>query len=116
MCMTNRNWYRQYKLKTVENDYKNNSVTQEKDQCKNKSTIEISKSVIDKSQTNLFGSTTSTTENFPQDKSLCRTNANNKIENTVKEYTTGKTNNTGKSLFTIPTIKKVIPQIDQLEV
>ena len=62
--MTNRNWYRHYKLKTVENDYKNNSETQEKDQSKNKSTIKISKSVIDKSQTNLFGSATSTTENF----------------------------------------------------
>ena len=46
--MTNRNWYRHYKLKTVENDDKDNSETQEKDQSKNKSTVEISKSVTKK--------------------------------------------------------------------
>ena len=34
--------------KTVENDYQNNPETQEKDQSKNKSTIEISKSVTEK--------------------------------------------------------------------
>ena len=47
--------------KTVENDYQNNSETQEKDQSKNKSTIEISKSVTEKSRTNLIGSAASTT-------------------------------------------------------
>ena len=46
--MTNRNWYRQYKLKTVENDVKNNSETQEKDQSKSKINVEISKSVTKK--------------------------------------------------------------------
>ena len=56
--------------KTVENDYQNNSETQEKDQSKNKSTIEISKSVTEKSRTNLIGSTTSTTVSIPQ-KKLC---------------------------------------------
>ena len=35
--------------KIVENDYQNNSETQEKDQSKNKSTIEISESVTEKS-------------------------------------------------------------------
>ena len=34
--------------KTVENDHKNNSETQGKDQSKNKGTIEISKSVTEK--------------------------------------------------------------------
>ena len=46
--MTNRNWYRHYKLKIVENDDKDNSETQEKDQSKNKSTVEISKSMTKK--------------------------------------------------------------------
>ena len=55
--------------KTVENDDKNNSDTQGKDQSKNKSTVEISKSVTKKSN-NLIGSTTSTTESIPQEK-LC---------------------------------------------
>ena len=43
-----------------------------------------------KSQTNLIGSITSTTENIPQDKTVCRTKKTNKIVNTVKVYTTGK--------------------------
>ena len=101
--------------KTVENDYQNNSETQEKDQSKNKSTIEISKSVTEKSRTNLIGSTTSTTVSIPQKKIVCRTNETNKIEKTVEAHTTGKTNNMGKILFTVPTIKKMIPQINQLE-
>ena len=46
---------------------------------------------------------------------MCRTNETNKIEKTVEAHTTGKTNNMGKSLFTVPTIKKMIPQINQLE-
>ena len=75
--------------KTVENDYQNNSETQEKDQSKNKSTIEISKSVTEKSRTNLIGSVTSTTENFHQNKTVCHTNETSKVINTVKEHTTG---------------------------
>ena len=51
--------------KTVENDYQNNSETQEKDQSKNKSTIEISKSVTERSRTNLIGSITRTTVSIP---------------------------------------------------
>ena len=47
---------------------------------------------------------------------MCRSNETNKIEKTVKAHTTGKTNNTGKGLFIVPTIKKLIPQIIQLEV
>ena len=44
MIMTNRNWYRHYKLKTVENDDKDNSETQEKYQSKNKSQSSIHRS------------------------------------------------------------------------
>ena len=33
----------------------------------------------------------------------------------VKAHTTGKTNNIAKSLFTVPTIKKLSPQINQIE-
>ena len=36
--------------------------------------------------------------------------------NTAKAYTTGENNNIKKSLFTVPTIKTLIPQIDQIEV
>ena len=54
--------------KTVENDDNNNSETHETDQSKNKSTVEISKSVTKKSQTNMIGSTTSTTESIPLEK------------------------------------------------
>ena len=99
----------------VKNDYKNHSETQEKDHSKNKSTIEISKSVTEKSRTNLIGSTTSTTVSIPQKTIVCRTNETNKIEKTVEAHTTGKSNNMGKILFTVPTIKKLIPQINQLE-
>ena len=76
--------------KIVENDYQNNSGTQEKYQSKNKSTIEISKYVTEESRTNLIVSITSTTENFHQDKIVCRINETSNIINTVKEYTTGK--------------------------
>ena len=47
---------------------------------------------------------------------MCRTNETSKIVNIVKEHTTGKTNNMEKSLVTVPMIKQIIPQIDQLEV
>ena len=87
-----------------------------KNQSKNKSTVESSKSVTKKSQNNLIGSTTSTTEHILQEKTVCRTIEINKIINTVEAHTTGKINNTDNSLFTVPTIKKLIPQIDQLEV
>ena len=66
--------------KTVENDDNNNSETHETDQSKNKSTVEISKSVTKKSLTNMIGSTTSTTESVPPEKNMCRTNETNKIE------------------------------------
>ena len=69
-----------------------------------------------KSQINLVGSTTSTTESIPQEKNVCRLNETGKINKTVKAHTAGKTNNMGKSLFTVPTIKKLIPQINQLEI
>ena len=46
---------------------------------------------------------------------VCRTNESNKIEKTVEAHTTGKSNNMGKILFTVTTIKKLIPQINQLE-
>ena len=69
-----------------------------------------------KSQTNLIDSTTSATENIPQEKTVCRANETNKIVNTVKAHTTGKINIMEKNIFTVPTIKKFIPQIDQLEV
>ena len=72
--------------------------------------------MTDKSLTNLIGSTTSITEHFPQDKTVYRTNETNKIVNTIKERTTGKINNTKKNIFTVPTIKTLISQIDQLEV
>ena len=62
--------------KTVENNYQNNSETQGKDHSKNKSTIEISKSVTEKSQTNLIGSIISTTEKNPQKKN-CVTHERN---------------------------------------
>ena len=52
----------------VENNDKHNSDTQEKDHSKSKSNIEISKSVTKHSPTNLTGSTTSTTENLPNEK------------------------------------------------
>ena len=91
--------------KTVENDDNNNSETRETDHSKNKSTVEISKSVTKKSQTNMIGSTTSTTESIPPEKIMCRTNETNKIEKIVKAHTTGNTNNMGKSLLIIPSIK-----------
>ena len=69
-----------------------------------------------KSQTNLIGSTTSTTESILQGKTVCRSNETNKIGKIVKAHTTGRTNNIGKSLFTVPTIKTLIHQINQLEV
>ena len=74
--------------KTLQNDYQNNSEIQERDQSKNKSTIEISKSMTEKSRTNLIGSTTSTTVSIPQKQIVCRTNETNKIEKTVEAYTT----------------------------
>ena len=45
---------------------------------------------------------------------MCRTKETNKIEKTVDAHTTEK-KNMGKSIFTVPTIKKMIPQINQLE-
>ena len=115
--MINRNWYRHYKFKkTVENDDKNNSETQGKDQSKNKSTVEISKSVTKTVQ--LIWSVVELVlqKKNSQERTVCRSNETNKIENSVKAHTTGKTNNMEKSLFTVPTIKKLILQINQLEV
>ena len=63
----------------------------------------------------MIGSTTSTTEIVPPEKNMCRTNETNKIEKQQRHILQGKTNNMGKSLFTVPTIKKIIPQINQLE-
>ena len=68
-----------------------------------------------KSRTNLIGSATSTTESISQKKIVCRTNESNKMEKTVDAHTIGKSNNMGKIFFTVLTIKKLIPQINQLE-
>ena len=43
-----------------------------------------------RSQTNLIDSTTSTTKSIPQEKTVCRSNETNKIEQKVKAHTTGK--------------------------
>ena len=55
--------------------------------------------MTEKSQTNLIGSITSTTENFPHDKTVRRTNESSKFVNKVKAHTTGKTNNMEKAFL-----------------
>ena len=65
-----------------------------------------------KSQTNLIDSTTSATENIPQEKTVCRANKTNKMVSTVKARTAGKINSIAKSLFTVPTTKKLNIQIN----
>ena len=52
-----------------------------------------------KIQTNLIGSTTSTTENLPQERTVCRAINFNKNVNTIKAHTTKKTNNIEKAFY-----------------